>query len=212
MDDPHWNSQQITRGLLESRNFSGSVGLQLPLIVAGASRGGTSLVSLIAKKMGFDMGSYNEENHEDPRLMPVFYPAFSSSEFSDYLGARASRGLWGFKLPKAARHLPEIRGELAAVFVLVFRNPLDVGIGGWLRGGEPLFSMTETLRYFRLMTEFTELYGNDTPIICVSYEKIATNPLLLAERLSDVYGIPLSPSIKEQVEASSTGDSAGYKL
>ncbi|HSF64780.1 MAG TPA: hypothetical protein VLA78_10355 [Paracoccaceae bacterium] len=106
------------------------------LVVCGAARGLTSVVSYALVELGYPMGPVRgPHNHEDMEFQNVLVAASvrerSLRRMPGLPGLIARRNAanprWGFKVPLAVEYMPELQGMLRdPVFVICLRSPAGV--------------------------------------------------------------------------------------
>lgn len=117
-------------GLLDQRRGAET------LVVCGAARGFTSIVSYVLVSLGFPMGDHlGPDNHEDLEFQYVLVAATvhhrSLPRMPGLPGLIARRNAahprWGFKVPVAVDYMPELEPMLRnPVFVICLRSPAGV--------------------------------------------------------------------------------------
>jgi len=94
------------------------------IVVLGAPRGGTSMVTGALRALGVFMGKNLGHQHEDP----IFR---KDTPLKDKLGAiaayNAEHDVWGWKLPNSIYYYANVHAALRnPVFIVVYRNPMAV--------------------------------------------------------------------------------------
>lgn len=183
------------------------------LVVAGASRGGTSLVAYALLAAGYPLadGQLGKRNHEDMAVVSAFN---DSDKFRELIKRRNARHAhWGFKLPDAVYAAPWLARELRnPIFVVAFRNPLAIARSKISRGrffhGTDL-GLAQALEHgLDMLDAGAEMLRTGHPVIMIDIEKAQARPQIFLDELFDVLGHRPATSTDEIAQAIS---SPGYK-
>ncbi len=183
-----------------------------PIIVTGASRGGTSLVASLCRAAGINMGSKLGENHEDPIFHNSFYPEFDGKKFVRAVNIERE-GAWGFKLPKAAMWLDnveELIGNRNPTYVFVFRSPMAAATSEYLRGGTFTNSIHFSSIFYSNITSFARRNSHKRNIIYCDYSELSKDPKPFILMLARVIGVEFGDKKLAKMEEVNTGESGGY--
>jgi hypothetical protein len=171
------------------------------IVVAGASRGGTSSISYALVRSGFLLGEdLGHLNYEDKEIINA---RMNKQKLRRIFSKRNSQhNVWGFKLPEASFHLDWLDIELRnPIFVYVMRNPASVARSVIARSPayeadrEGLIgSLNHALRFYTYFTE--SLKRIESPIILVEHEAIARSPIAFCKDFYACLGIEVS---KEEI-------------
>ncbi len=188
------------------------------VVVGGASRGGTSAVAAVMRRIGLNMGTnLHETTHEDTDFADFLnYSKFEYQEWRDLVVSRLAKyDGWSIKLPGAFRMLHVFEDTLPnPLYVIVIRNPFAVA--------RSLVNRDETygndmLDYLRGYSHAIEMYGDCLRNIGVvrgafaicAYEDIMSKPTEFVREFSQLCRITL---VDEQVaSAAQIITRAGYK-
>lgn len=106
------------------------------LVVLGAPRGGTSMLSGALDKLGIYMGDkigHQKEDHRFRQDTPL------NTKLQAIADNNAVHTIWGWKLPNTIYYYEELHPHLVnPVFLTVYRNPFAVAASSARRDGRPL--------------------------------------------------------------------------
>ena len=153
------------------------------VVVFGLPRGGTTMVAGLAQRVGVDMGANLPVNLEDPEFgeLPV-----------DQLVAairrnNATKQLWGWKYPLAARYLPQVHPEIRNPhYVIVCRDLLASSIRMVRRGVDFTAALQGAQR--RQQANLDVLTSLPAKYLLVSYEKGVQKPVALTRDIAAFCG------------------------
>ena len=163
------------------------------VVIAGAARGGTSMVAGTVREMGINLGERLGENHEDPQFLPLEL---------DIIRARIqerneSLDTWGWKMPHSLGYLDEIEPDLRNPhIILVWRNSLATALSHVTRSGAGIDeSLTYSTRRTLDMVEKLRLIKS--PVLLVNYEQAAQHPEDFTETLAQFLGVDLDQQMRK---------------
>lgn len=148
-------------------------GKQRTVVVLGAPRGGTSMVTGALRALGVFMGNNLGHQHEDP----VFR---KDTPLSDKLKAVATyngeHDVWGWKLPNSIYYYADLHSSLRnPVFIVVYRNPMAVASSSARRDKrEFTFRLLEVpVNHYKRMHKVIDEHPT-VPLAACSYEESST--------------------------------------
>jgi len=171
-------------------------------VILGVPRGGTSMVAGVARLCGLMLGDDLPNNHEDvafnvdslKRAGQDPFPAIKQT----IERRNAEHTVWGWKYPRAAHYLDEIRSGLRDPrLVVVLRDPV-ASAGRQVRrhGRDPMEVVRE---HHQIQARNIDLVSRwQVPSLLVSYERSIDRPAELVERLAAFLGLPV-PDDPERV-------------
>jgi hypothetical protein len=184
------------------------------LVVAGASRGGTSFIAYALLAAGYPLArsAKGALNHEDSEVLQAFGDARA---FRKLIGERnAAAAQWGFKLPDAVYAWDWLAAELRdPVFVVAFRNPLAIARSKLSRG--PYFAHTHEgfaralQNGLDMLDAGAEIARAGVPTILVDVDRAQAQPELFLRELFSVLGHAADEETVEEIAAAIC--SRGYK-
>jgi hypothetical protein len=164
------------------------------IVVLGAPRGGTSLISGILRLMGVFMGDPRDRlghQHEDPKFRADVPLADKILTIKD---RNKQHPLWGWKFPSTIHFLTDVFTELRNPhIVVVYRNPFDVGLSSATRGGVEFTQkqLNVPINHYKKMHDVIDRVG-PCPRIAYSHEAILKDADGFLSSLSEFCGIVLT--------------------
>lgn len=148
-------------------------------IIFGVGRGGTTMVAGAAKLCGLDIGKNLPINMEDndfnihvlrkAGIKPIHHILDSLKE------RNATKGIWGWKFPRAIAYLPYLRELLVNPhLILVFRDPVATATRQVLSGTPKINAIEAVQRLQQRNMELVKAW--EVPTLLVSYEKSVQHP------------------------------------
>ncbi|MGX0975548.1 hypothetical protein ACSSVY_001250 [Roseovarius sp. MBR-51] len=168
------------------------------LVVCGAPRGGTSIVSYTLFNLGYfigdDLGPHNYEDKEMLHAVPAkFLMQVQLPErpaYKELIKRRNQQNTrWGFKLPRATEYVPELISTLRnPVFVVCVRNPLAVVRSIFNREADFGDGFAEAIQIARSYQNAMDdlISRSDTPAIFIDMDTVKTIPGVFLEEFSSL--------------------------
>ncbi|HVT26455.1 MAG TPA: hypothetical protein VHE81_00410 [Lacipirellulaceae bacterium] len=181
------------------------------IVVLGAPRGGTSMVSATLRKLGVMMGDRLGHQHEDPafrREVPL------EEKLATVQKRNAEHDVWGWKLPGAVYYIRDLLPHLQNPhFVAVFRNPLSVSRSSADRSGDEVND--NAIKLLQVALNATQkvvdvLKEIDAPAALVSFESVIQQPEAFARQLAAFVGVSDETLIAEAA-GTAINKQLGYK-
>jgi hypothetical protein len=183
-------------------------------VIAGSSRGGTSLVAYALARTGFNLGpTHDLKNHEDTEIIKVFR---NKSALRTIFNERnAAYNVWGFKVPESTYYFDWLDIQLRnPIFIYVVRNPASIarsimqrhpvygtGVDGYIR------SFEHGLRYYNYFAEtFRRM---QSPTLIIEHEAISHNSIDFCQDFYACLGIQLNASLLSDIAKNIS--TPGYK-
>ena len=193
--------------------------LSLPnktIVVSGIARGGTSMLSLVLRGLGVPMGRDLDRNHEDIE----FYSALNSDppDIHRIVHLAKERSeefeIWGFKSPLLIEKnvvssiIPTLRNPL---LIIVFRNVIGNILSFAHRDGiEYQAGLQKNSEFLRTVESL--MMSANYPILGVSYEDAASNPIEFTSRLAQVLGVDVETEVIVNAASLISGLGGGYRF
>ena len=144
------------------------------IVVLGAPRGGTSMLSGTLHELGVFMGENIGHQKEDPR----FHSRTSIEEKRRAVAENnAVYDVWGWKLPNTIYYFDELREELInPVFLSIYRNPMEIAMSSAHRDSTELTDhlLRVPIDHYRKMHSMLAKHG-DIPWAACSFDEVARN-------------------------------------
>ena len=165
-------------------------------VIAGVARSGTSMAAQALYTLGIPLGRRHDRSvFEDGEIGQ----ALDSSDFGalkairDELDARHDK--WGFKRPRAYRHLARLPQLVRNPrVIIVFRDPLAVTLRNHISiQSEVMKNLRTTIEEFAALIE--RIDACPAPVMMASYEKALQFPAEFVDRLAGFCG--LQPSDRQ---------------
>lgn len=185
------------------------------IVVTGAARGGTSMVSLVLRGLKVPMGEGLNTNHEDLQFLALLNRTNVALEGICKLIAQRNdeASTWGFKSPLLLEK--NLIGNLLPLFrnpclIMVFRNPLSVAQSHKTWDG---FDLVRALKHAgRLLGVVANNSINESksPVIAVNYEVAALEALAFVKELAGLLRLPADEETCLSASKLVTGLGGGY--
>jgi hypothetical protein len=168
------------------------------IFVFGASRGGTSCVTLILKSLGINVYGSDNPYHEDTSFSNV---TELKTRIIEYNKEKLS---WAIKKPSLLFNISEFEHLLVNPhFIFVYRNILSVCSSSISRSKDPFnLVLLRTTQYYNEMGNYAARYST-VPILYISYEDVLKNPEKNIKDISSYCGIKTSPATIENIKKES---------
>jgi hypothetical protein len=177
------------------------------LVVCGAAKGRTSVVSYVLRRSGYFIGDrLQEKNHEDLDFVAAIAgengrsrKICSMRDLGELIAARnASHARWGFKLPGAVAYLSTLEPMLRnPVFMICLRNP--VGVFRSLSTYRPDLSGDPNrliLPAFRAIREAEEQLNHvRAPTILADMDAAQADPVAFVTELAAALQLQVDPQV-----------------
>jgi hypothetical protein len=179
--------QMRTMFVLDPDELNKRIGSET-IVVCGAPRGGTSIVSYALFRLQYFLGDdLGRRNYEDQEMLQAIPPKqLMKNELARRTAYRAlveKRNLqhsrWGFKLPRATDYVPELIDTLRnPVFIVCVRNQLSVARSIFNREKSFDDQFVKAIQVARSYQKAMDclLSRNDTPAIFVDIDTVKTKP------------------------------------
>jgi hypothetical protein len=182
-------------------------------VIAGSSRGGTSVIAYALARTGFNLGPTNDINHEDTEILKILRNKSALRTIFDERNAASD--VWGFKIPEATYYFDWLDIQLRnPIFIYVVRNPASIarsifqrdpiygtGIEGYIR------SFEHGLRYYNYFAEtFRRM---QSPTLVIEHEAILHNSIDFCQDFYDCLGIQLNSNLLSDIAKNIS--TPGYK-
>jgi hypothetical protein len=189
-------------------------------VVAGAARGGTTMVAECLGVLGLPIGvpipaPPEMFNYEDPEIQAVLHciepGPVDLPRLRELVALRNQNyPLWGFKLPMALNSLPLLEMELRSpAFVLVMRDVVAIASRECIATGVDVTdAMRRAMVWQHTIVEFAATSAS--PCLLVSYEKALQFPEIVATTLARWTGLDASPEACRRAAASIVANRDGY--
>lgn len=152
----------------------------------GVTRGGTSAVAGLMRKLGVFMGDDVPNNHEDQEMVNRGIP----HRLQMIEKRNAAHKIWGWKDPNAVNYLNQLVPKLINPhYVIVSRDPVATTKGHmrWY-ARDAKFAIGDVVVQQQRNVMFS-LYC-DAPVLFVSYEKVLMNPGSFIAELTAFLEVP----------------------
>ncbi len=152
----------------------------------GVSRGGTSAVAGVMKRLGVYIGEDLPNNYEDPDFVGKPPP-----KMKETIAARnAAFPVWGWKFPSAANYLENLMGDLVNPHLIIVHRDLVATMKAHLRWHKRTqqFSVHEILLQQQRNWFLAERW--QVPTALVSYEKAILTPKMFVNEMATFLGMP----------------------
>ena len=158
------------------------------VVVFGAGRGGTSLVSGVLRELGFCMGENPHPLKHEVDLFPDHSSSTDILTTINYYDKKYKN--WGWKSPKDIFSINRIKHHLRSpYFILIFRNVIDIAKSANKYNSLPYdITITETLKVYSELAVFIK--NTHFPIALLAYEHSVKEPENLVLNLLKFLGIP----------------------
>ncbi|MEE9425932.1 MAG: sulfotransferase [Methylococcales bacterium] len=182
-------------------------------VIAGSSRGGTSVIAYALARTGFNLGQTNDINHEDTEILKVFR---NKSALRTIFNERnAAYDVWGFKVPESTYYFDWLDIQLRnPIFIYVVRNPASIarsifqrhpvygkGLDGYVN------SFEHGLRYYSYFAE--TLRRMQSPTLIIEHEAIVHNPIDFCQNFYTSLGIEINSDLLSDIAQNIS--TPGYK-
>lgn len=189
--------QMRTMFVLNPEELNNRIGSET-IVVCGAPRGGTSIVSYALFRLQYFLGDdLGRRNYEDREMLQAIPPKkVMKNKLARRPGYRSiveKRNLqhsrWGFKLPRATDYVPELIDTLRnPVFIVCVRNQLSVVRSIFNREKSFDDKFVEAIQIARSYQKAMDclLSRNDTPAIFIDIDTVKAKPGVFIQEFSEL--------------------------
>ena len=180
------------------------------IIVLGAPRGGTSLISGVLSILGIYMGDVRGGQQED-HLISKYSKDLSVSGKRKILidniinvieDRNSNYDIWGWKLPKTVYFINEVMPHLVnPYFIVIYRNPYAIAQSASMRGNR-IFDfqlLSVPINHYKIMHDF--LSKCTAPILVTSFDMVLNREEQLINSIISFLNIRVNNNdIKKAIE------------
>lgn len=189
-------------------------------VIAGAPRGGTTMVAECLGVLGLPIGvpiptPPEMFNYEDPELQAILHcidpMPVDLTRLREVVASRNQKhSHWGFKLPTALNSLPLLEAELRCpAFVLVMRDLVAIASREYIAMAQDVIrAMHQALVWQQRMIDFAAISAS--PCLLISYEKALRFPELAVKTLARWAGLNVSPEAHSRAAHCITANRESY--
>ena len=168
------------------------------LIVLGAPRGGTSMVSGLLRILGIFMGHRIEGNHEDRDFIKWKRKNEKEKAIELVDERNQENDIWGVKVPGLILWMKDLEEHFRnPMYIIIYRNTFTSAISKVEKKNVELpLALSVTQNFYSLILEFVKESQN--PMLFLSYENCCDNPIEFIETLSEFIGTSPSKEVFEK--------------